>query len=77
MNRIVFALRVRGQCASGEPQKNVKKTGNRLVIFGFCTIIPLIIHSNGTVAQWLEQVTHNLLVAGSNPAGSTIIIKHL
>ena len=26
---------------------------------------------DGTVAQWLEQVTHNLLVAGSNPAGST------
>ena len=25
----------------------------------------------GTVAQWLEQVTHNLRVAGSSPAGST------
>ena len=26
---------------------------------------------NGPVAQWLEQGTHNPLVAGSNPAGST------
>ena len=26
----------------------------------------------GSVAQWLEQLTHNLLVAGSIPAGSTI-----
>jgi hypothetical protein len=26
---------------------------------------------NGPVAQWLEQGTHNALVAGSNPAGST------
>lgn len=26
---------------------------------------------NGPVAQWLEQETHNPLVAGSNPAGST------
>ena len=25
----------------------------------------------GPVAQWLEQGTHNPLVAGSNPAGST------
>ena len=28
-------------------------------------------HKTGPVAQWLEQVTHNLLVAGSNPAGTT------
>lgn len=27
--------------------------------------------SVGPVAQRLEQLTHNLLVAGSNPAGST------
>ena len=26
---------------------------------------------NGPVAQWSEQGTHNPLVAGSNPAGST------
>jgi hypothetical protein len=26
---------------------------------------------HGPVAQWLEQGTHNALVAGSNPAGST------
>ena len=26
---------------------------------------------NGPVAQWLEQGTHNALVAGSSPAGST------
>ena len=25
----------------------------------------------GAVAQWLEQATHNRLVAGSNPAGPT------
>ena len=25
----------------------------------------------GPVAQWLEQGTHNALVAGSSPAGST------
>ena len=30
---------------------------------------------NGPVAQWLEQGTHNPLVAGSNPAGSTKIIQ--
>ena len=28
---------------------------------------------SGPVAQRLEQSTHNALVAGSNPAGSTII----
>ena len=27
----------------------------------------------GPVAQWLEQGTHNPLVAGSNPAGPTIL----
>lgn len=26
----------------------------------------------GLLAQWLEQGTHNPLVAGSNPAGPTI-----
>ena len=26
---------------------------------------------HGPVAQWLEQGTHNALVAGSSPAGST------
>lgn len=30
---------------------------------------------NGPVAQRLEQSTHNALVAGSNPAGSTKIIQ--
>ena len=30
---------------------------------------------NGPVAQWSEQGTHNPLVAGSNPAGSTKIIQ--
>jgi hypothetical protein len=34
------------------------------------------IHStlSGPVAQRLEQSTHNALVAGSNPAGSTIVV---
>jgi hypothetical protein len=27
--------------------------------------------SNGTVAQWLEQATHNRLVGGSNPSSPT------
>ena len=27
--------------------------------------------SAGPLAQWLEQATHNRLVAGSNPAGAT------
>ena len=31
---------------------------------------------NGPVAQWSEQGTHNPLVAGSNPAGSTIITSN-
>ena len=30
--------------------------------------------NHGTLAQWLEQVTHNHLVAGSNPAGPTIFL---
>ena len=30
--------------------------------------------AKGPVAQWLEQGTHNPLVAGSNPAGPTILI---
>lgn len=30
---------------------------------------------HGPVAQWSEQGTHNPLVAGSNPAGSTKIIQ--
>ena len=36
------------------------------------------IHStlSGPVAQRLEQSTHNALVAGSNPAGSTIITSN-
>ena len=29
---------------------------------------------SGPVAQRSEQETHNLLVAGSNPAGSTIVV---
>ena len=29
---------------------------------------------HGSLAQWLEQVTHNHLVAGSNPAGSTTFL---
>ena len=28
--------------------------------------------SKGPVAQWLEQGTHNPLVAGSSPAGPTV-----
>lgn len=36
---------------------------------------PAQIHYNpgtsGPLAQWLEQATHNRLVAGSNPAGAT------
>lgn len=31
---------------------------------------------SGPVAQRLEQSTHNALVAGSNPAGSTIITSN-
>ena len=30
-----------------------------------------IIHHHGPLAQWLEQATHNRLVAGSSPAGAT------
>ena len=30
----------------------------------------------GLMAQWLEQGTHNPLVAGSNPAGPTIKKHH-
>ena len=30
---------------------------------------------NGPVLQWSEQGTHNPLVAGSNPAGSTKIMQ--
>ena len=30
-----------------------------------------IIHRHGPLAQWLEQATHNRLVAGSSPAGAT------
>ena len=30
----------------------------------------------GAVAQWLEQATHNRLVAGSNPAGPTFARPH-
>lgn len=29
----------------------------------------------GPIAQWLEQRTHNSLVAGSSPAGPTIILE--
>lgn len=41
----------------------------------FYTNLKNKIHSSlsGPVAQRLEQSTHNALVAGSNPAGSTII----
>ena len=30
-----------------------------------------IIHRHGPLAQWLEQATHNRLVAGSSPARAT------
>ena len=30
--------------------------------------------SAGPLAQWLEQATHNRLVAGSSPAGATKFI---
>ena len=30
----------------------------------------LCYHQPGPVAQWLEQATHNRLVAGSSPAGA-------
>ena len=33
--------------------------------------------SAGPLAQWLEQATHNRLVAGSNPAGATKFINNL
>ena len=36
-----------------------------------------IIHRHGPLAQWLEQATHNRLVAGSSPAGATKYIKDL
>ena len=32
--------------------------------------LSLCYHDLGPVAQWLEQATHNRLVAGSNPAGA-------
>ena len=34
-------------------------------------------HPFGPVAQRLEQQTHNLLVAGSNPAGPTYLREEL
>ena len=44
----------------------------------FYTNLKNKIHSSlsGPVAQRLEQSTHNALVAGSNPAGSTIITSN-
>ncbi len=36
-----------------------------------------IIHRHGPLAQWLEQATHNRLVAGSSPAGATKQNKEL
>ena len=33
--------------------------------------------TSGPLAQWLEQATHNRLVAGSSPAGATKYIKDL
>ena len=37
----------------------------------------IIILRHGPLAQWLEQATHNRLVAGSSPAGATKYIKDL
>ena len=38
----------------------------------FCLTLsaPPCYHRPGPVAQWLEQATHNRLVAGSSPAGA-------
>ena len=33
--------------------------------------------SAGPLAQWLEQATHNRLVAGSNPAGATKFSEYI
>ena len=33
--------------------------------------------SAGPLAQWLEQATHNRLVAGSNPAGATKFSQYI
>ena len=35
-----------------------------------------LLHISGPVAQWLEQGTHNPLVAGSNPAGPTHCMRN-
>ena len=39
----------------------------------FCLTLsaPPCYHRPGPVAQWLEQATHNRLVAGSSPAGAS------
>ena len=45
----------------------------------FSNVLNILVVSNqiaGTVAQWLEQLTHNLLVAGSSPAGPTTFPSH-
>lgn len=42
---------------------------HKLLEDGRCSAI--LIHLNAPVAQWLEQGTHNALVLGSNPGGST------
>ena len=31
----------------------------------------MLLHTQGPLAQWLEQATHNRLVAGSSPARAT------
>ncbi len=37
----------------------------------------MLLHTQGPLAQWLEQATHNRLVVGSNPTGATIHNKGL
>ena len=64
-------LRIGCRCHSKMAKKG-EKNRNPACYFGFLNYNTSLASVYGTVAQWLEQVTHNLLVAGSNPAGSTI-----
>ena len=54
-------------------QNAIDKRVSRRILFYKNMKLKLRSALHGPVAQWSEQGTHNPLVAGSNPAGSTKI----
>ena len=59
-------------CGYGEIGKHKGLKIPQLLLYEFKSHYP---HQLGPIAQWLEQTTHNRLVAGSSPVWATSYLK--